>query len=516
MFQPGEVLDGRYTILEEIGRGGMATVYKAAQPAVNRLVAVKVLPAQFAADASFYERFENEARLIAGLEHPRILPVYDFGRHRGQTYLVMRYVEGGTLFDELRRAPLHPERLLTLLAQIADALDRAHQAGVVHRDIKPSNILMDRNGNAYVGDFGIAKALEQTTGLTGSAIIGTPEYMAPEQAQGHPVDARTDVYALGIVVFQMATGRLPFSTPRGDALSLAYKQMTEAPPAPRSINPHLLPGWDGVILKALAKDPAQRYASAGQFARAMKDVYDAAVVAGAVERAAADFRQQVVPEPEPTVVDKLLTAALAGGLGLAGMFVVGMLITLAGAFTQPTASGGALVTIEDVGLPLVAAAIVGLAGAMLRLLRVLLRRSGCLDVGLHGALGLGIGTLSAFIGVLLYLFVTPTDTTGGGVTGLLGALLTVFNLFGFSVMGAGLGAGLAGPLGRKQPLWQNGLALVVPVVLGLVGSAFATFSAYNGSANVYDFVRLVAFFWAEPVLLVVGLAVAEVFWKFSA
>jgi hypothetical protein len=147
-------------------------------------------------------------------------------------------------------------------------------------------------------------------------------------------------------------------------------------------------------------------------------------------------------------------------------------------------------------------------------MRVLLRRSGCLDAGLHTAFGLGIGTTAAFFGYLLYLQVTPLDTTGGGVLGLIGSLLAVFNLFGFSVMGTAFGAGLAGPLGRGRALWQNGFALVVPVALGLVGTAFAMLSAYNSSANVYDFVRLMAFFASEPMALVLGLAVAEFFWRF--
>jgi hypothetical protein len=191
-----------------------------------------------------------------------------------------------------------------------------------------------------------------------------------------------------------------------------------------------------------------------------------------------------------------------------------MLITLAGAFTQPTAAGGALVTIEDVGLPLVAAVIAGLAGALLRLVRVLLRRAGCFDAGLHTALGLGIGMLAAFLGFLLFLQVTPTDTTGTGLGGLFGSLFTVFSLFGFSAMGATLGAGLAGPVGRDRALWQNALALLVPVGFGLVGASLAILQAYSQSANVYDFARLVAFFAVEPLAIVTGLAVAEIFWKF--
>ena len=514
-FQRGEVLDGRYTLLEEVGHGGMATVYKAAQPAVNRLVAIKVLPGHLAGDPTFYERFENEARVIAALEHPHILPVYDFGRYQGQAYLVMRYIEGGTLFDELRRGPMLPERMLVLLTQIADALDHAHRRGIVHRDIKPSNILLDRNGNAYVSDFGIAKALQQTTGLTGSGILGTPEYMAPEQAQGQPVDARTDLYALGIILFQMATGRLPFSSERRDPISLAYKHIAELPPTPRSINPTLLPEMDGVILKALAKDPSLRYSSTVALARAARAVIEADMMAGAVRRAAAGMRPQTAAQRPASAVNKLSSAALACGLAGAAMFLTGLLIALAGAFTRPITGGGALITIEDIGTPLVAAFVAGLAAGTLRLTRVLVGLSGCLGTATQAVLGFIAGTVAAFLGYLLYLFVTPTETTGGGLFGLLGSLLAVYSLFGFSVMGVGVGAGLAGPLRRGRPFWRNGLAVALPLILGAAGTAFAAYEVYVSSNGLLEFVRLMAFFVAEPLFAVAGLAAAELNWKFE-
>jgi hypothetical protein len=518
-FQPGEVVEGRFTILEEIGRGGMGTVYRASQPAVNRLVALKVLPRHLAGDPSFYARFNREARLIAGLEHPHVLPVYDFGQHNGQAYLVTRYIEGGTLFDELRYAPLRLDRALQLINQIAAALDYAHQHGVIHRDIKPSNILIDRSGNAYVADFGIAKALETTTGLTGSGIIGTPEYMAPEQAQGYPVDGRTDVYSLGVMLFQMLTGRLPFATPQGDAISLAYKHIAELPPSPRQLNPALLPELDGVVLKALAKDPALRYPTAGGLAQAMRAVMDAE----AVQRAAASLRPAVTPRPpsapaQPaaaTLSEKMVSVALAGGAAGGLMFLAGLLIAVAGAFTGANTAGGATVTAQDIGTPLVSALVVGLAAALLRLMRVMLPRSGCLSAGLHGAFGLAIGLAAAIVGYVAYLVIIPGDRIGLGVGGILGSLVAVFNLIGLSAIATSLVAGLAGPTRRARGLLWNGLAVALPLALGFAAAGPALYAAYAGSAGVPDFLRLALYFAAQPAMLVAGLVVAELAWRYD-
>ena len=194
---------GRYEIQAEVGRGGMAVVYRALDPQLGRTVALKVLPAQFMHDPSFLDRFQREAHTIAQLEHYAIVPLYDYGEHEGQPFLVMRYMSGGTLADRLRDGPLSVHQSLQIMDPICAALDKAHLNGIVHRDLKPGNILFDDEASAYLSDFGIVRLSGQTHTHT---VIGTPQYMAPEQAHGHPVDSRTDVYQMGVVLFNMLVG----------------------------------------------------------------------------------------------------------------------------------------------------------------------------------------------------------------------------------------------------------------------------------------------------------------------
>ncbi len=262
---------GPYEILEPIGRGGMATVYRAHQPSMDRDVAIKIISAELAAEPEFAERFEREARIIARLQHPHILPVFDFGREGEMTYLVMRLMEGGNLAHELRGGALPVKRAVELTRQIASALDYAHLRGIVHRDLKPTNVLLDNLGNAYLTDFGIAKMLGggPTTGLTATgAVMGTPTYMAPEQWRAEPIDGRTDIYALGVIVYQMLVGQVPFAaeTPHG----LMYQHLDMEPPRPHSVKPDLPLSIEPVIDKALAKRPEDRYASAGELAAALE------------------------------------------------------------------------------------------------------------------------------------------------------------------------------------------------------------------------------------------------------
>ena len=201
---------GSYQILEQVGKGGMATVYKAYHAAMDRYAAVKVLPPHFMHDDTFLERFEREARTIARLEHPHILPVYDYGKtDDGTTYIVMRYIEAGTLADLLSAEDPDLNEAIRLFKQIADALAYAHEQGVVHRDMKPSNILVDGRRQTFLTDFGLARIVEGDSSLTGSMILGTPTYMAPEQCEGQPADERSDIYALGIILYEMLTSRPP-------------------------------------------------------------------------------------------------------------------------------------------------------------------------------------------------------------------------------------------------------------------------------------------------------------------
>ncbi len=259
---------GPYRILEQIGLGGMATVYKAYQPGMDRLVALKILPAHYANTPRFVQRFQQEARIIAKLEHRNIIPIYDFGSHDGTTYLAMRYLQAGTVKDILAQGTLPLIDVAKLIADVAAALEYAHAQGIIHRDVKPSNILVDKQGNAYLTDFGIAKVLEATQEFTGSAALGTPTYMAPEQTLGKPVTAQTDVYSLGVMLYEMVTGRPPFEadTPMATAIMHVHEPL----PLPRKIKPDLPEAVELVILKALAKDPKDRYQTAGDLAKAFE------------------------------------------------------------------------------------------------------------------------------------------------------------------------------------------------------------------------------------------------------
>ena len=202
---------GVYRVVSLQGEGGMAAVFKAYQPAMDRYVALKVLPRHFASNPQFVARFEQEARVLARLQHPHILPVFDFGEADGYTYLVMPLVTGGTLVNLLTGQPLPLAQVRTLISQVGDALDYAHTQGLIHRDVKPSNVLRDQRGNCLLTDFGLAKILEGAPGLTtSSGILGTPAYMSPEQGLGQPLSCRTDIYALGVILYEMATGRAPY------------------------------------------------------------------------------------------------------------------------------------------------------------------------------------------------------------------------------------------------------------------------------------------------------------------
>ncbi|HLG78117.1 MAG TPA: serine/threonine-protein kinase [Ktedonobacteraceae bacterium] len=266
---------GNYRILEILGQGGMARVYKAHQENLGRDVAVKVLPPWYAADRNFVERFNLEARLAAGLAHPNVVTVHDANEQNGHLYIVMQLVDGGTLkqrLDRLHRAGkvMSTAEVVSIFSQLADALAYAHDQGIIHRDIKPVNVLMDRSGRPILSDFGIAKVLASTKAhLTRpGAGVGTPEYMSPEQCQGGPVDGRADIYALGVMLFEAQTGRTPFL---GDNYpALAHSHIYEAPPRPSAINPAIDPTIEYIILKALAKNPQQRYQTAREMDEALK------------------------------------------------------------------------------------------------------------------------------------------------------------------------------------------------------------------------------------------------------
>src|SRR5690349_4757229 len=269
-MQPEKI--GIYEVKSELGRGGMATVYRAYDPRFEREVAVKVLPSELLhADPQFRLRFEREAKIIAQLEHSAIVPVYDVGEADGQPFFVMRYMNGGSLSDRIKAGVMSVEESARILGIIAPGLDEAHSKGIIHRDIKPSNILFDKRNNPYISDFGIAKLSQAQSGnVTGSAIIGTPAYMAPEQAQGDEIDGRADIYALGIILYEMVTGRQPYEA--DTPMAVAIKHITDPVPHILDANPKLPEGMETIIQTAMAKDKSRRYSTATEMTDAIHDL----------------------------------------------------------------------------------------------------------------------------------------------------------------------------------------------------------------------------------------------------
>lgn len=267
----GKTIDDDFVIKERLGQGGMAQVYRARQVSVNRDVALKIINLHEAQnDENFRQRFANEAAIIASLEHLHILPVYAYGIYEDYAYLAMRLLRGGTLKDRLKEGhPLAIPDALHLFEQIAKGLGYAHSKGIIHRDIKPANILLDDNNNAYLTDFGLAKVIDSDEHLTrGDSVVGTLAYMSPEQLQGERIDHRSDLYGLGVVLYHMLCGRVPFrGETQHDMVAVIYMHIQEDPPPPRQFNSEISPELEMVIFKAMSKEPASRYGSADEFAR---------------------------------------------------------------------------------------------------------------------------------------------------------------------------------------------------------------------------------------------------------
>jgi eukaryotic-like serine/threonine-protein kinase len=290
----GTIVDQRYQIQSRIGSGGMADVYCAEDLQLGRKVALKLLHQRFAEDAEFVERFRREASSAAGLQHANVVGVYDRGEWDGTYYIAMEYLEGHTLKQLVQaQGPLEPALAIDIVIQILKAARFAHKRGVIHRDLKPHNVILDEEGRAKVTDFGIARAGASDMTETGS-IMGTAQYLSPEQAQGHAVSAASDLYAVGIVLYELLAGRVPFD---GDsAVTIALKQVSEAPVPPSAYSPSVPPELDAIVLKALEKDPARRFANADGFITAL-DHTRRRLVAVPAGQSTAEFAAPVVYPP---------------------------------------------------------------------------------------------------------------------------------------------------------------------------------------------------------------------------
>ncbi|MEP6776285.1 MAG: protein kinase, partial [Chloroflexota bacterium] len=269
----GRVLNGRYSLIAPVGGGGMATVYKARDNILGRIVAVKILREQYAGDGPFVTRFRREAQAAANLTHPNIVSVYDVGQDTDIHYIVMEFVAGQSLKELINKAgggPLTVDRAVNIAAQILAGLEYAHRSGLIHRDIKPQNVLITGDGTVKVTDFGIAKSVSDLSLTDAGMALGTAHYFSPEQAKGERVGPQSDIYSLGVTLYEMLTGKLPFESE--NSVGLAYKHISEPPPSPRALNPNIPLRLEAIVLKSMAKDPAQRFSSAAEMERSLRSL----------------------------------------------------------------------------------------------------------------------------------------------------------------------------------------------------------------------------------------------------
>lgn len=299
-FNNGENV-GPYRVTEQLGRGGMATVYKAYHANLDRYVALKVLHPAFLEDENFLARFQREARLVAKLEHPNIVPIYDFAEHDGQPYLVMKFIEGETLKALINRGKLSVEQIWKVVEAVGAGLGYAHQQGILHRDIKPSNVIVANDGQMYLADFGLARIAEMgESTLSGDMIMGTPQYISPEQAMGvKDLDARTDIYSFAVILYEMVVGQVPFSA--DTPFSIIHDHIYSPLPLPKTVNPSVPEQVERVLLKALAKERDDRYQSVPELVQAFKDAWKEADV---------DMAEVTMTKPITEVATKVAAAAV--------------------------------------------------------------------------------------------------------------------------------------------------------------------------------------------------------------
>lgn len=333
----GQTIGGRYRIEALLGQGGMSAVYKGVDPNLRRTVAIKLIHPHLASDPEFVRRFEEEAAAVAALRHPNIIQVYDFNHDDDTYYMVLEFVEGETLAARLqhlrtanRRLPL--DKALTLMATVSEAVHNAHERGLIHRDLKPANVMIDASGRPVLMDFGLAKIVGGSKQTATGAIMGTPAYISPEQVRGEKPDRRTDIYALGIMLFEMACGQVPFDA--DSALTLMLKHVNEPPPDIRTLNPGLSEGVAQLIEKAIAKNPAERFQTAHELADSLREAATTRAVPASTVVSAPPPPLPVTPvsatvrletsAPPPAVQSKWVWGGLIGlvllvgtGLGLA-------------------------------------------------------------------------------------------------------------------------------------------------------------------------------------------------------
>jgi eukaryotic-like serine/threonine-protein kinase len=311
MIEPETIIDGRYRVISRLGSGGMADVYLAQDQLLGREVAVKLLHHHFAEDHEFVERFRREASSAAALSHPNIVGIFDRGEWDGTYYIAMEYVAGRSLKTIVReQGPLDPAAAIDIVIQILRAARSAHRRGVIHRDLKPHNVILDEEGRARVTDFGIARAGASDMTLTGS-IMGTAQYLSPEQAQGFAVSAASDLYSIGVVLYELLTGVVPFEGET--AVAIAFKQVSAEPRPPSELNPSLPPSLDAVVLRAMAKDPAQRYADADELIAALQHEREALPAHAGAAGAPVYHAPAPVPAAAPPGTGALLLAPAGAG-----------------------------------------------------------------------------------------------------------------------------------------------------------------------------------------------------------
>ncbi|MCD6452546.1 MAG: protein kinase [Acidobacteria bacterium] len=325
-------LKGKYEVISELGRGGMAIVFKARDLKLDRLVAIKVLPPEFAYDIEFLRRFHHEAKIAAKLDHPNIISIYEVGEADGLTYFAMSYIDGETLADYIKRTgPIPTSEAIRITKDIASALSYAHKRGIIHRDIKPENILLDQEGRIKVTDFGIAKAAYGTTLATRTGVsLGTPHYMSPEQARGKPIDKRSDLYSLGIVMYEMVTGRVPFEGV--DITSIMYQHVHETPDPPRKMNKDL-PEWlERIILHLLAKDPDARFQTAD-------DLITALTSEGKITHPVRKERAELTKTVTAEIIPQIPTEPLRKHSSKKRLILISLGLIIAGSLAYLAASG---------------------------------------------------------------------------------------------------------------------------------------------------------------------------------